>query len=81
MQVRQSQDGTEASAEATHGTESQVHRYKDIFDANGDINVKEVIYKWIEKDLEQYMKARGDVCAELTGKPQEETSKLHRRSI
>lgn len=52
----------------THGIEfDQVHRYKDIFDVNGDINVKEVIYKWIEKDLEQYMKARDDICAEMTG--------------
>lgn len=45
-----------------HGIEfDEVHLYKDIFDANGDINVKEVIYKWIEKDLEQHMKAGDEV--------------------
>ncbi|RMC10250.1 hypothetical protein DUI87_13052 [Hirundo rustica rustica] len=50
-----------------------VHLYKNIFDANGAIIVKEVIYKWIEKDLEQYMRAGDEVCAKLTGEPQEET--------
>lgn len=38
----------------THGIEfDHVHLYKDISDAKGDIHVKEVIYKWIEKDLER----------------------------
>lgn len=34
----------------------QAQLYKNIFAANGDSDVKEVIYKWIPKDLEQGMK-------------------------
>uniref|UniRef100_A0A8C0IT81 5'-nucleotidase domain containing 2 n=1 Tax=Chelonoidis abingdonii TaxID=106734 RepID=A0A8C0IT81_CHEAB len=39
-----------------HGIEfDQVHLYKDISDAIKDVHVKGMMYKWIEKDMEEYI--------------------------
>ena len=50
----------------THGIEfDQVHLYKDISDAIRDVYVKGVMYKWIEKDLEQYILHGDEIYAVL----------------
>ncbi|KAK2544802.1 hypothetical protein Q9966_001613 [Columba livia] len=50
----------------TYGTEfGQVHLYKDISDAIRDVYVKGVMYKWIEKDLEQYILHGDEIYAVL----------------
>ncbi|XP_061314354.1 5'-nucleotidase domain-containing protein 2 isoform X2 [Pezoporus flaviventris] len=50
----------------THGIEfDQVHLYKDISDAIRDVHVKGVMYKWIEKDMEQYILHGDEIYAVL----------------
>ncbi|XP_054694345.1 5'-nucleotidase domain-containing protein 2 isoform X1 [Grus americana] len=50
----------------SHGIEfDQVHLYKDISDAIRDVHVKGVMYKWIEKDLEQYILHGDEIYAVL----------------
>ncbi|KAK2533957.1 hypothetical protein Q9233_004494 [Columba guinea] len=50
----------------TYGIEfGQVHLYKDISDAIRDVYVKGVMYKWIEKDLEQYILHGDEIYAVL----------------
>ncbi|NXU63418.1 NT5D2 protein, partial [Horornis vulcanius] len=49
-----------------HGIEfDQVHLYKDISDAIRDVHVKGVMYKWIEKDMEQYILHGDEIYAVL----------------
>lgn len=56
--------GTSFCCGQTHSTEfDEMHLHKDVSDAIPDVHVKGVMYKWIEKDTEQYIVHGDEICA------------------